>query len=333
MRTAVFLWPTNSSKESVNLTRTGAGWVGGGTDRQAKTRWAINGRVCETECMGGSAEQAGDNCSTKGVDVRWIDIDWLRISVTPLTDRDAARAAVACTGKRLLLNHNLHSAYLHETDEDFRDLYSRADFVVIDGAPILWSASLTARRLLSSNYRISSTDWIAALPEVGVSRRLFVYGATLEANGRAIEELRRRLPAWVVAGVDGYVDDDEAVARLQRFKPDLVIVGLGMPRQERFLLANLSALPDATYATVGGAIDYLAGQTSLAPRWLGQFGLEWAWRLLHEPRRLAHRYMIEPLCLAGRVASRLSSEGTSKETRSRGQRISVGPTRRTERRR
>ncbi|BBZ06404.1 hypothetical protein MDOR_05730 [Mycolicibacterium doricum] len=109
------------------------------------------------------------------------------------------------------------------------------------------------------------------------------------------------LPQWTVSGVDGYVSSDIALTRIIDFDPDLVLVGLGMPRQELFLLSHLAQLPDATYATVGGAIDYLAGTTRLAPRWLGRFGLEWVWRLVNQPRRLAHRYLVEPLLLLIRV--------------------------------
>ena len=71
-----------------------------------------------------------------------------------------------------------------------------------------------------------------------------------------------------------------------------------MPLQETFVAATTPE-PPAIYATVGGAISYIAGVTTLAPRWLGGVGLEWAWRLLHSPRRLARRYLVEPVQFAG----------------------------------
>ncbi|WP_082967798.1 WecB/TagA/CpsF family glycosyltransferase [Mycolicibacterium monacense] len=205
---------------------------------------------------------------------------------------------------RLLLNHNLHSAYLHDADATFRELYRRADWIVIDGTPVRWLASFSAQTKLTPNYRIGSTDWIAALPQLDASRRLFVYGANADSNARAVKNLSAMLPRWTVTGVDGYVSKDLALTRIREFYPDLVLVGLGMPRQEHFLMSQLTNLPDATYATVGGAIDYLAGTTRLAPRWLGRFGLEWVWRLANQPRRLAHRYLVEPLLLLTRVLRR-----------------------------
>ncbi|OBF54945.1 hypothetical protein A5778_09490 [Mycolicibacterium monacense] len=233
-----------------------------------------------------------------------VDVGILGISVTPLTAVEAATVAAKSDGMRLLLNHNLHSAYLHDADATFRELYRRADWIVIDGTPVRWLASFSAQTKLTPNYRIGSTDWIAALPQLDASRRLFVYGANADSNARAVKNLSAMLPRWTVTGVDGYVSKDLALTRIREFYPDLVLVGLGMPRQEHFLMSQLTNLPDATYATVGGAIDYLAGTTRLAPRWLGRFGLEWVWRLANQPRRLAHRYLVEPLLLLTRVLRR-----------------------------
>lgn len=233
-----------------------------------------------------------------------IEIPPLAISVTPMTAQEVASIVTQTHGKRLLLNHNLHSAYLHETDGDFSRLYKAADWVIVDGAPILWLASRYSRARWSAEYRISSTDWVAALPSAPLPRRLFLFGANATSNENAVARLKQELGDWIISGIDGYVDEEIAVRRICEFRPDLVLVGLGMPRQEHFLLRNLSLLPDATYATVGGAIDYLAGTTRLAPRWMGRVGVEWLWRLLNEPRRLAHRYIVEPVLLLRRVRTR-----------------------------
>jgi len=182
-----------------------------------------------------------------------------------------------------------------------RRAYQESALTIVDGAPIRWMASITARRRFSSATRVGSTDWIAALPP-NRPARLFLYGASAASNSRAVENLREQLPSWSIEGIDGYRVSEEAVAAIQVFQPDLVLVGLGMPRQETFLLTNLHSLPVAVYATVGGAIDYIAGANKLAPRWIGRLGLEWLWRLCHEPRRLSSRYLIEPLRLLAHVA-------------------------------
>lgn len=228
-----------------------------------------------------------------------VNVPILGIAVTPMTALETAVWATEASGKRLLLNHNLHSAYCFQSDEEFRQFYERADRVVIDGAPIKILARLRDHRITAS-HRIGSTDWIAALSETQSSGTLLVYGAAPESNRLAVQNLREQLcpGGWKVEGLDGYTAETEAVQWLRDQSPTLVIVGLGMPLQERFLHRNWDILPDATYATVGGAIDYVAGTNQLAPRWLGDIGLEWAWRLAHAPRRLAHRYLVEPLKLA-----------------------------------
>lgn len=230
--------------------------------------------------------------------VERVEVPVLRLSVTPMTAVDTAQWVTSRNTKSLLANHNLHSAYLYHTDPRFFEFCERADRVVIDGTPVLWLTKLR-RRDLNSRHRIGSTDWITALSDVGRGGRLLVYGAAPESNARCVASLTKLLgPAgWSVEGLDGYVDERRGLEWLSQGAPTLVIVGLGMPKQEEFLLTNWEKLPNAVYANVGGAIDYLGGSTRLAPRWAGAIGIEWLWRLVHAPHRLAHRYLIEPVKL------------------------------------
>ena len=229
-----------------------------------------------------------------------IEVAGLGLRVTPMTAAETAEWVVGGEGKRLLLNHNLHSAFLYQKEPEFRDFYAGAERVLIDGAPILWLAQRNARDGLGSSYRIGSTDWIDRLGDAAQAGRLMLYGASESSNQAAVSRLRHSLvgKGWQVEGMNGYVARDEAIAWLRRERPSVVIVGLGMPLQEEFLRGAWDELPDATYATVGGAIDYIAGSNALAPRWMGRLGIEWLWRLAHDPRRLAHRYLVEPFKLA-----------------------------------
>lgn len=229
-----------------------------------------------------------------------VEINGLGLRVTPMTAAETVEWVVRGEGKRLLLNHNLHSAYLYQKEPEFRDFYASAERVVIDGAPILWLAQRSVQDDLNSSYRIGSTDWIDRLGDADRPGRLMLYGATESSNQAAVSKLRLSLAGkgWHVEGMNGYVTRDEAIAWLRRAQPSLVIVGLGMPLQEEFLQGAWDELPVATYATVGGAIDYIAGSNALAPRWMGRLGVEWLWRLAHDPRRLAHRYLVEPFKLA-----------------------------------
>jgi N-acetylglucosaminyldiphosphoundecaprenol N-acetyl-beta-D-mannosaminyltransferase len=237
-----------------------------------------------------------------------IVVPFLDVEVTPLTAAEVVdRVLEPAMSPTLILNHNLHSVYMFHTHDWYRDLYSHASSILIDGWPVLQATRLSSDRRLRSDHRIGSTDWIdhlvSAAAASGREFRIFLLGTTPEVNERARRSLVSKAPTLVVDGVDGFFGQEGAAAvveSIRSFGPDLVLIGMGMPRQERFLSQALPHLPAAHYATVGGAIDFVGGAQRLAPRAFGRLGVEWLWRLLHDPKRLAGRYLVEPFRL-GRV--------------------------------
>lgn len=241
-----------------------------------------------------------------------IKLRSLKITVTPLARLELLskiESAVLAGGKHLILNHNLHSAYLYHSDPRFRRLYDSARTIIIDGFPVLVAARAHARLYrpdvasLSSAHRLGSTDWIPYLSSVKGLQKIAVVGARREVNDAFTEWLSQLLPGKVqILGLDGedwsHAKTQKIYRKLIDFAPQLVLIGLGMPLQEHFLDSGRSALPDSVYATVGGAIDQLTGYQKPAPRSLGLFGLEWVWRLVSQPRRLGARYLVEPWKLA-----------------------------------
>ncbi|MEW9870043.1 WecB/TagA/CpsF family glycosyltransferase [Arthrobacter sp. HS15c] len=212
-------------------------------------------------------------------------------------------------GTRTVVGHNLHSVTLTHSDPGFRRLYEDSDVVLLDGAPVLWLWSRTGQAAGPvMEYRLGSTDWIPALGQLAGLERIAVVGAGAEANAKAVARLEDIVPSATVTGFpgEGWNDDVEAVAAewLTEQRPQLVLLGLGMPLQESVLQRRLDSLPPAIYCAVGGAIEQLAGIQKLAPRWLGRLGLEWAWRLLLHPRRVAYRVFGEPWVLLWLLARR-----------------------------
>lgn len=210
---------------------------------------------------------------------------------------------------RTVLGHNLHSVTLALSDDGFRRLYEDSDVVLLDGAPVLWLWGRTGNASGSvMDYRLGSTDWLPALGQVRGLERIAVVGAGAEANAGAVSRLQAIVPGARVAGFPGEgwnpELEDAAVAWLHREQPQVVLIGLGMPLQEDVLQRRLADLPSAVYCAVGGAIEQLAGIQKLAPRWLGRMGLEWAWRLLLHPRRVAYRVFGEPWVLLWLLAAR-----------------------------
>jgi N-acetylglucosaminyldiphosphoundecaprenol N-acetyl-beta-D-mannosaminyltransferase len=236
----------------------------------------------------------------------------LGVDATPLTVPELTTALnrfVAEGVTRTVVGHNLHSVTLFHSDPEFRALYENSDVVLLDGAPVLW---LWGRSGEADgpvmDYRLGSTDWIPALGSVDGLERIAVIGAGAEANAKAVACLSDIVPHAKVAGMPGEGWNDElegeAVAWLTRLRPQLVLLGLGMPLQEMVLQRRLAALPPAVYCAVGGAIEQIAGIQKLAPRWLGRLGLEWAWRLMLHPRRVAYRVFGEPWVLLGLLIRR-----------------------------
>ncbi|MDQ0619470.1 WecB/TagA/CpsF family glycosyltransferase [Arthrobacter globiformis] len=232
-----------------------------------------------------------------GVDATPLDVDGLTAVLNGF---------VADATTRTVVGHNLHSVTLFHSEPEFRKFYENSDVVLLDGAPVLWlwgrSREKTARATRPvMDYRLGSTDWIPALGRLDGLHRIAVLGAGATANAKAVARLQDMVPGANVAGMPGEDWDPEleekAAAWLAEFQPQLVLIGLGMPLQEEVLWRRLPSLPPAVYCAVGGAIEQIAGIQKLAPRWLGRLGLEWAWRLLLHPRRVAYRVFGEPWVL------------------------------------
>lgn len=228
-----------------------------------------------------------------GVELHAMDIDALH---------DEIERAVASGARRVLANHNLHSVYLFHHDPAMRRFYERADRVHFDGMPLVWMA----RRLgyaLEPRHRVTYVDWIGELAQRAAASgwRLFYLGGREGIAANAAERLRRRAPGLQIETRPGFFDaapgspENLAVlAAIRDFAPHVLLVGMGMPRQERWILDNLERLEANVLLNAGACFDYVAGAARTPPRWAGRIGLEWLFRLAREPRRLARRYLVEP---------------------------------------
>ncbi|MEO0003542.1 MAG: hypothetical protein RLZZ22_1234 [Pseudomonadota bacterium] len=145
---------------------------------------------------------------------------------------------------------------------------------------------------------VNGTDLFPRLCEdmARAGQRLFLLGATPGVAQAAGEWAQARHPGLVLAGTQhGYGSADELPALLERIRlarPDVLLVGLGAPRQERWIQAHAASTGASVVMGVGGLYDYYSGRIPRAPLWMRRCGLEWLFRLLQEPRRLAGRYLI-----------------------------------------
>jgi N-acetylglucosaminyldiphosphoundecaprenol N-acetyl-beta-D-mannosaminyltransferase len=214
---------------------------------------------------------------------------------------------VEASEQRIIANHNLHSLYLVRREPGMREIYDRADVVQLDSAPLLHFARLLG---LHSRpfHRCTYLDWRNHFWSLANRRcwRVMYVGGDAGVADTAAWKLRARYPRATIAAHSGYFDaahgsagNTAVVEAVGDFAPDVLFVGMGMPRQELWIMQNLAALPDAVILPVGAAFDYEGGVQKAAPRWMGPLGLEWLFRLAVDPRRLFTRYCVEPWFLLG----------------------------------
>jgi N-acetylglucosaminyldiphosphoundecaprenol N-acetyl-beta-D-mannosaminyltransferase len=205
--------------------------------------------------------------------------------------------------KWVITNHNLHSVYLFHRWPKLREFYSRADWTFIDGMPLVALGRIYGFPL-KREHRVTLVDWLHPLMEMMASKgwRVFYLGSKPGVAEKVATELRRLYSSLQIEVSDGYFDarresaeNDAIVERINAYQPDVLMVGMGMPRQEYWTQENLSRLnANVILSSNGAAMDYFAGEIPIPPRWAGKMGLEWAFRLINEPRRLFGRYLVEP---------------------------------------
>jgi len=233
--------------------------------------------------------------------------------------------------KWIISNHNLHSLYLYHRHARLRAFYSLAHWTHIDGMPLVALGRLYGHRLRREQ-RVTFVDWTYPLMALAASRgwKVFHVGSSQITSARAVERLRLLYPSLQLEVRDGYFDErlgsrdtEELVQRINAYEPDLLIVGMGMPRQEFWTYDNFSRLKArVVLSSAGAAFDYVAGAVPTPPRWSGRLGLEWAFRLANDPIRLMTRYFVEPWYLLlllildrpssryrGRLRARIKLEG------------------------
>jgi N-acetylglucosaminyldiphosphoundecaprenol N-acetyl-beta-D-mannosaminyltransferase len=205
--------------------------------------------------------------------------------------------------KWIIANHNLHSVYLLHKHPRLRDFYANVHWTYLDGMPLVALGRLYGYAL-QRDQRVTNADWTRPLMELAADRgwRVFNVGSARQVAEKGAEVLRKLYPALQIEVSDGYFDarpgsaENEAlVQRINAYKPHLLMVGMGMPRQEFWTQENYARLDaQVILSSNGAALDYIAGAVPTPPRWAGRIGVEWIFRLVNEPRRLFSRYLIEP---------------------------------------
>lgn len=197
---------------------------------------------------------------------------------------------------RIVVTPNLDHAVQLRENERLARAYQAASLILADGMPLVWASKLGNRPLPE---RVTGSDLtprvLTAAPN---GTRVFLLGGSEEASAAAEQTVQQRYPHLAVVGrlspPRGFEHDagwsDRIVQTIFESRAQLVVLGLGAPKQELWAHAHQSRLPGTVLLCVGATIDFLAGTVSRAPRWMQAVGLEWIYRLLGDPGRLVRRY-------------------------------------------
>jgi len=206
-------------------------------------------------------------------------VQWIRESVAERTPRQIA-----------VINAN--KLYLARRNPRLAEVMRAADLVIPEWA-VVWAA---AKLRMPALHHVGGITLAEALLPVAAEEgmRIFLLGATADVVARLAERLRRDFPKLAIAGVhDGYWKDDaEMIDAIRAAKPDVLFVAVGSPKQELWIDANKNALGVPVSIGLGGTFDVLSGMKKDTPAWARGRGLEWLYRLLHDPRAYARRYFV-----------------------------------------
>ncbi len=207
--------------------------------------------------------------------------------------RRAERLVGDGTRARIVVTPNSTSLIKAGEDPELLSAYAQADLVLPDGIGVVWASRLLGVPLSA---RVTGVDLAQRLLSraAGSGVRVFLLGGRPGVAARAAIRLKARYPGLAIVGTHhGYfADHDAVVEKIADAKPDLVLVGMGVPRQERFMLTARGRLPGTVMIGVGGALDLFAGECRRAPEGWQRLGLEWLYRLLHDPRRIVETLSI-----------------------------------------
>lgn len=226
-----------------------------------------------------------------GVDLALTDyestLDWMDGTIAA---REQGYIAVAAT----------HTVMATAEDPELEAAVAGSSLTVPDGQPLVWAMNALGHNLSSRVYGPELMDRACARA-ASAGHRVYLYGGRDDDETALYQltlALRRRHPGIQIVG--GYrpqfrtlsvAEQRDVAAEINRARPDVVWVGIGVPLQEKWMATMRDQLDAAVLVGVGAAFDFHAGLVKQAPPWMQDLGLEWLFRLLQEPRRLWRRYL------------------------------------------
>ena len=187
-------------------------------------------------------------------------------------------------------------------DSQLKDICEKADLILTDGQLIV---SLSKKYGEAIKERVCMTDFVWDVFDLAIERnyKVFLFGGKEDVLKKATQRVRNKLPKLNI--VDSYSPPfgfesdsfmlEEAINRIKQSKADILIVFLGCPKQEKIIADNKDKDQVPISFTMGGCVDFLAGEVRRAPKWMQKIGLEWFFRFIQDPKRLFKRYFVDDI--------------------------------------
>jgi len=230
-------------------------------------------------------------------------IKFMNIEIDNLTMQEALQAIeqlIQENKSAYVVTPNVDHIVQLETNKEFQDVYANASLILTDGKPLLWIAKWYGTPIKE---KISGSDLFPLLCDMASKKGYTMYflGAAKGVAAKAARNLAKRMKRLNVVGTysppygfeKNIVEMEKIKSKIKEVKPDILVVGLGSPKQEIFMYHHCKELGVPISFGFGASFDFEAGNLKRAPRWMAEHGLEWLFRITQDPKRMAKRYLID----------------------------------------
>ena len=227
-------------------------------------------------------------CNIMGVNIAAINMEWL-LEFTDKNIRDLS-------GDYMCVS-NVHTTVTSYEDADYRAVQNGGIMAIPDGGPL---SSVGRKRGYEKMERTTGPSYMGEILKISAEKgyRHYFYGSTEETLEKLYNTLTENYQGVQIAGMYSPPfrpttpeEDAAVVKRINETKPDFVWVGLGAPKQEKWMAAHQGVV-EGFMVGVGAGFDYFAGNIERAPEWMQKCNLEWVYRLMQDPKRLFKRYLV-----------------------------------------
>ena len=198
----------------------------------------------------------------------------------------------------VVVTPNVQHINIIQKDEEFKKIYQEASLVLSDSIPLIWASKIIG---LPIKERVAGSDLFPAFCQVASKKnyKIFLLGAELGIAKKVATILKQRNPGLAIVGTysppfgfeHNQTENEKIIKRINESHPDVLFLGLGTPKQEKWCYAHKNQISVPVIICVGASFDFIAGKSRRAPLWMQRCGLEWLHRFSKEPRRLWKRYV------------------------------------------